>query len=360
MSAFERILHERLPSYIAAAYIQNFFFFALNPDTGYLSKYSTNKISPIAKLMKILRTKSMRFMLSLMLFAMAAFIDSSCSKDSDTFSSENTQTSNNESAQESNSDEVDDLASVALNTQFAASGGRIEAVGDDRLNCDGTTIVKSDGSTASSGTVTITFGPNGCTDGRGNVRKGSIVVAWQGGSWYKPGSTVVITLTNYSINGLGISGTRTLTCTGATGSLTDFTITWTIVAEHTFTWTDGTAARTVNKTKAWHHTATEDTYTISNGPAGAGPAGIAAAGTNRHGKAYTMSITSPLVYLASCVKSNKVFLPVSGTKVLTVTDGTKSAILTVDFGTGTCDNTYTVSVAGQSKTLTAKNDSSGD
>jgi hypothetical protein len=34
--------------------------------------------------------------------------------------------------------------------------------------------------------------------------------------------------------------------------------------------------------------------------------------------------------------------------------------VTIDFGTGTCDNIYTISITGHSKTVTAKNDSSGD
>jgi len=299
-----------------------------------------------------------RLIFSFAFFAMSAFMISSCSKDSDDgFSGENTQTSNNESTQEANSDEVDDLADVALNSQEVASGGRVAGLSDDRLKCDGTTVVFSNVSTdKTSGTVTITFGPNGCTDSRGNVRKGSMVITWSGGRWFKQGSTHSITLTNYSINGLSIAGTRTLTCTSVTGTATEYSITWNIVANHTFTWTDGTATRKVNKTKMWTHSSSEDTYTVSNGPASAGA--NAAEGTNRHGKTYTVNITTPLVYLASCVRANKVFLPVSGVKVLT--DVTKAKALTIDFGTGTCDNSYTVSVDGRSRTLVAKNDDSGD
>jgi hypothetical protein len=302
--------------------------------------------------------KSMRMMLSFVFFAMAAFIISSCNKNADaTFSAENTQTSNNESSQESNSDELDDLAEVALNSQVAASGGRTSSVTDDRLICDGTTIVATNVSTdKSSGTVTITFGPNGCLDKKGNTRKGSIVISWSGGKWYRPGATHTITLNGYSINGLGISGTRTLTTASVTGTLTDFSITWNITANHTFTWTDGTATRTVNKSKTWAHSAAEDTFTITNGPSSAGA--NAAAGTNRHGKEYTMNITAPLVYIASCIKTNKVFLPVSGIKVLI--DVAKAKTLTIDFGTTTCDNTFTVTVDGVTKTLSAKNDSSAD
>jgi hypothetical protein len=296
--------------------------------------------------------------LGAVLFAMASLLVTSCDKSNDPFSSEDTQTSNNESTLDSNSDELDDLAEVALNSQVAASGGRVASISDDRLNCDGTTITFSNvNADKTAGTVTIAFGPNGCTDGRGNVRKGSIDISWQGGKWYSPGATVSITLTNYSINGLGITGTRTLSCSGATGSLTDFTITWSVYADHTFTWpSNETATRKVNKIKAWHHTATEDTYTVSNGSISISK--YAAEGTNRHGKEYTATISTPLVYLASCAHTSRVFLPVSGVK--TLTDTKRSVSLTIDFGTGTCDNTYTVTVNGHSKTLQAKNDDTND
>ena len=294
--------------------------------------------------------KSMKWVASVLLFAMTAFIVSSC-KDSETFSSENAQTSNNESTQEATTDEVDDMAVSALNSGDNA-GGRVQTT-DDRLACATVEVVFDNPDTKVSGTATINFGTSGCTDSRGNVRKGTIVIAWTGGRWFLEGASHTITLTNYSINGVSITGTRTITCTSSTATASGFTITWNVAASHNLTWPDNTtASREVNKTKVWAHTLTEDTFTISNGPGGA----VAAAGTNRHGKVYTMTITTPIVYLRTCAMSNKVFLPVSGVKVVTA----DQRVLTIDFGNGTCDNTFTVTVNGISRTLTAKNDSSGD
>jgi len=276
----------------------------------------------------------------------------SCDDPEDAFSEESVQASNNESTQESTTDELDDLARIALASQDPASGGRISKVTDDRLDCDGTTITFSNVSTdKSSGTATINFGANGCTDNRGNVRKGTVVVEWTGGKWYQEGSVHTITLQNYSINGIGIEGNRTLTCFSVSGTLSAFSIQWNITATHNFTWPDNTnGSRIVNKSKKWDHSASSDVFTISNGPSSEN----AAEGTNRHGVSYTMSITTPLVYNASCIQSNKVFLPVSGVKVFTNVDTGRD--VTIDFGDGGCDNTFVVSYEGGSKTVTAKND----
>jgi len=299
---------------------------------------------------------SIQIVLGIALFGFASVFFSSCKDSEEEFLAENVQASNNESTVEAASDELDDLARFALDAEDPASGGRIRGIQDDRLACDGTTIVFTNVSTdRSSGTATITFGPNGCTDNRGNVRKGTVVVTWEGGKWYEQGSTHTITLQNYSLNNIGIEGTRTLNCFSAEGTLSSFTIQWYLSATHNFSWPDNsTGSRLVNKTKKWEHGPGADTYTISNGPSGDN----AAEGTNRHGTSYTMSITTPLVYKAACVLSSKVFLPVSGVKLFTNVDTEKT--MTIDFGDGTCDNTFTVSVEGASRTITARNDSSGD
>jgi hypothetical protein len=297
--------------------------------------------------------KSLPLTASCLIF-LFALVFPACENPDEAFLEENVQASNNESTLESVTDELDDLARIALDSEEPASGGRIRGTNDNRLDCEGTTITFSSVSgDKTSGTATITFGPNGCTDNRGNVRRGTVVVTWSGGRWYQEGSSHTITLQNYSINGIGIDGTRSLTCFSVSGTLSSFTIQWYLSATHGFTWPDqSTANRLVNKTKRWDHSSGSDTFTISNGPSGDN----AAEGTNRHGTSYTMTITTPLVYNASCVLTNKVFLPVSGVKLFTNVDTEKT--MTLDFGDGTCDNTLVVSVEGASKTITVKNDGS--
>ena len=237
-----------------------------------------------------------------------------------------------------------------------APGGHTLTLTDDRF-CSGTTINFYDvNPDKTSGKAVITFGPDGCTDKKGNIRKGIIKIAWWGGRWFNQGSTVSVTLENYSINDVEITGTRTTICKSFT--MSPLTVTWLLTANHVATWPDGTTStRRINKTRKWEHSNMEDKFTITNGPTAAN----AAEGVNRHGREYKVYITSPLVYLGSCARSSKVFIPVKGEKVITqVTSSGKTKSLSIDYGNGTCDNTYTVTSGALVKTLTCKNDSSND
>jgi hypothetical protein len=111
------------------------------------------------------------------------------------------------------------------------------------------------------------------------------------------------------------------------------------------TYPDGTfALRTANRVRTWNRTLNplEDSWTVTG----------SSSGTNRKGKTYAMTITKALVYKRSCAITNKVFIPVEGTKELTV--DTKK--VTIDYGTGTCDNTVTVTINGKSKDVVATAD----
>jgi hypothetical protein len=278
----------------------------------------------------------------------------SCSKSSDPITSEITQTVNNESTQDAQQDEVDDIAMGQLNVGDGA--GRRTGAGDDRVACAYVTFSGDTTGGKAQGMITIDFDKDangnasttGCTDGRGNTRKGTITIAWSGGRWYKNGSTIDIEMINYSINGVVINGTRGL------NNITTIALqpTWQIVSSVTSTWPDNTTAtRTVTKTRLWDIVNGTVTMTQTTGQASA------AAGTNRHGTTYTVQITTGLVYSETCAFTNKVYLPVSGTKIITI-DINK--MITVDFGSGTCDNTFTIMYDGKSQTLNAKNDSTSD
>ncbi len=296
--------------------------------------------------------KSLKLVAVVFLFAMAAFVIS-CKKDADPFSGEVNQTVNNESTQDAQQDEVDDMASNQLNANDQA--GRVVTTDDGRVSCAKITITNGD--LKGSGTLVIDFNTspngtanaNGCTDAKGNVRKGKITVVWAGGRWFKNGAAYTITLDGYSINGVLIDGTRTLT--NVTNAGAPLLVIWNIVASHTSTWPDGTtASRTVHKTRQWDVVGGKITVTQTGGT------DSAATGTNRHGTSYTVTITQGLVYDIACAIANKVYIPISGTKVIVF----DSKTVTIDFGSGTCDNTFTVSFDGKSKSISAKNDSSND
>ena len=313
------------------------------------------------------KRKSLKLAAGIIMVAVMAFVLSSCNKTTeDTFSAEDSANASNESTTENTTSEVSDMASNVLNgsSQSGSAGGRTEGITDDRLACAGTQY-SATGVTGYGGTIAVTFPADGCKDKKGNVRTGGFTITWSGGKWYTVGSIWTVTFNNYTVNGLAISGTRSHTVTAYTaptsGSV-NFSITSTIQADHTFTWASAssttsaaTAQRSENKTRKWDHTAIEDTYTVTNGPSSVGA--YAASGTNRNKKSWIMNITKPLVYLGSCVKSNKTFIPVSGTKQLVVNGG---KTYTIDYGIGECDNKFTVTVDGKSKDIDAKNDGTGD
>jgi hypothetical protein len=295
------------------------------------------------------KEKSLRMWAAMFLFSMAAFVIS-CTKTADPIAGDVAQTASNESAVTSQTSETDDMAASAL-VKTDAPPARVAntMADDDRFKCATVLYDTASFKTKGSGKITINFG-TGCTDSKGNVRIGKIIIAWSGGRWYSLNAVHSISFSGYSINGVKFSDNdyRTVKCIQASP------LKWTVEAVHNLTWPDATtASRTVHETRQWVHSTTDDKFIISQ-TAGAANA---ASGKNRHAKEYSVQITTPIEYSRACAISNKVFLPVTGVKVITY-DATKT--VTIDFGTGTCDNIYTISITGHSKTVTAKNDSSGD
>jgi hypothetical protein len=277
----------------------------------------------------------------------------------------NQQTANNDAVISILTDEIDDLVSTAFNTNTtlnSAGDGRLEAITDDRLTCSGISITFSgvDPVDEAFGKMTISFPQGGCVDLKGNVRKGTLIVEWTGARWYRTGSAHTITLSNYSVNDIGITGKRTLTVASFNYlSKYSYTVIWDIVADHVMTWPDGSSATvSVTKTRQWDHAAGSETYTYTNPPANFG--NYAMQGTNRHGKDFNISITSPLVYYYySCIKISKNYMPVVGVKVLTNT--TDNVVMTINYGATTqCDNVYVLTINNGSISLHAKNNSSDD
>ncbi len=275
----------------------------------------------------------------------------SCNKADDPFSTEAVQTVNNDATTESQMNETEDMGTSAL-TQADSPGGRMDAsLVDDRFKC---ATFKFD-STANrvSGKVTVDFG-TGCTDSKGNTRKGKIIITWSNGRWYKTGSTITINYSGYSINDVSFSDNDVRTIVNVSSVASP--LTWKVEASHKLTWPDAsTATRTVHHTRQWVRSATitDDKIIISQTVG----ASNAASGTNRHGVGYSVQITTPLEYWRSCAISNKVFRPVKGVRVVTY-DTNK--VVTIDFGNGTCDNSFTISANGHTRTVNAKNDSSSD
>ena len=252
----------------------------------------------------------------------------SCSKDEEGLQTSDASTVTSESVTDTYFEDSDDM-SVGVATDKA---GRIAA--DDRLTC--ATVTLGANSTKSSGTITIDFG-TGCTDPKGNVRKGKINLSYSGGPAGTIGFKVVTTFDGYSINGIKLEGTRTLTLqTPSTQGNISHSI---VLSGGKATWPDGKIAtrecdfdREVNPTAG--------TVTLSEGGT--------ASGVTREEKAYTMIITSSLVYKKECATQG-IYLAAAGTKVIT----SGNHAIAINYGTGTCDKSVTVTIdGGFSRTIT--------
>ena len=296
-----------------------------------------------------------RIKISYLLALMASAFLVSCDGDRFDLSSNDSESVQSEALTDSYSDDADDMSSVALSADDATMSGRVSTTGRrvfkvsdpaKRMDCAEVSIeLAADNSTATpKGTITINFGTTGCTDAKGNVRKGIIRIKYSGRRFIAA-STAETTFDGYSINDVKIEGTRTVTnISGSTESAPKYSF---VLVGGKTSWPDGTfATREVNRTREWIRATTPllDSWIIT---------GIAS-GINRKGNTYSMEITKPLVFKRECESTNKrkEFIAVEGTKKLTV--GEK--VITIDYGDGTCDNKVTITINGTSKEVEVKGD----
>jgi hypothetical protein len=240
--------------------------------------------------------------------------------------------------------DMDDMAGVAINapTETQYSGGRAATtitIEDQRFNCAGIVVTVTPGANSTldtpQGVLTIDFGTTGCADLRGNIRTGKVILTYNGRR-FVPGSTVVTTVDNYTINGIKLEGTRTLTnVSGSTSDAPKFNVVLengkaTLLADGTF------AERESNITWSWIREAnpTNDYLLIDQSSV--------ANGTTRGGREYSVSLTKGLKYKRSCG------IAVEGIKKYVV-DGTKE--ITIDYGSGECDKSVVITVNGVTRSL---------
>jgi hypothetical protein len=264
-------------------------------------------------------------------------------KDEDRLTVQDTQDITEEATTDTYFQDMDDMAGVVIEapTDDQFSGGRSATtitIQDDRMNCNGVviTIVPGEGSTKShpKGVLTVDFGTTGCQDNRGNIRTGKLIFTYDG--WrFQPQSTIVVTAQNYTVNGVKLEGTRTLTnVTGSTDESPKFQA---VLAGGKATFLDGSVAtRESNITWQW-----------SRGSAGVADDELvinpaSASGTTRGGRAYTVTVLEALKYRRSCG------IAVDGIKKY-VLDGSKE--ITIDYGNGTCDRSVTVTVNGVTRNI---------
>lgn len=294
--------------------------------------------------------------LSYYLLALLFVVVVSCS-DKDEFTATDTQSVESEATTDAYFEDTDDMATQAVAANDGATTGSREADISGRSE-GGTT--PNDGRFTGA-TVTLTFasdnqpGTNnihgyividfktGVTDLRGNVRKGKIKIEFIGRKFMLD-SKVITTLDGYYINGIKIEGTRTVTSKPSSSTPIRFDV---AITDGKVIWADGTfATREAFRTLTLTSLSGDFTVSQTDGKL------YAAAGTNRNGKTYQVTITKPLVYKRSCGVSNKISIAVEGTKVLT----TEAKTITIDYGDGTCDRKISLTSNSKSMEVTVNGD----
>lgn len=203
---------------------------------------------------------------------------------------------------------------------------------------DSVTVVPQ--SSNSPGIMTSSFGAGVTLNGK--IRKG-IIVSHFINKYYEYGFSDTITFSHYSENGHSIGGTVILT------RISDSS--FTRISQLTFS-SGGGAVSTYNS-------ATTRTYSFGvNAPGFVIPAvytfnetGVITSHNGSSGSQDTSTIITPLRYLvsAACTLTAGVF-PISGTVNLTSSAQRNGSL--VDYGAGTCDLTFTITVGAVVKTIT--------
>ncbi len=185
--------------------------------------------------------------------------------------------------------------------------------------------------------LTLDFG-TGCVGNDGKTRAGKIVIDYTQRLW-RPGATMTVTLDSFYVDSLHIEGTKTHTNL-ATSFNDPITLNTTLVGGQ-ITWPDGTSAtRTFDRTRTWNRAPNPamDELIITG----------TASGTRRNGVNFTTTILTPKVYRRAC-RAQGIHIAAEGVVEI---QRTGKPTVTVDYGNGSCDTDITLTVNGQSTTIT--------
>lgn len=277
-------------------------------------------------------------------FIGAAALVSSCNEE-DRLTLQDTQDITEEAITDSYFQDMDDMTGVAVGspTETQFNSGRVATttitITDDRFQCAGVVVTIDAGPNSTvdvpSGVITVDFGTTGCTDLKGNIRTGKLIFTYSKRR-FQPGSTVITTTDNYTINGVKLEGTRTLTnVTGSTETSPKFNVT---LANGKATFQDGSIATRISDiTWQWiRGTSVADDYLLIDQSS-------TAEGVTRGGRTYEVSLTKALKFKRFCGG-----IPTEGIKRYLI-DGDKEIV--IDYGDGTCDKALVVTVNGVTRSL---------
>src|SRR5579859_1355757 len=326
----------------------NFFLTPLNLVLYHDSKQQ-NKLKTTMKTRKsVVSFKDVSAVVAAVLVVLA-----SCQKDSNILTAADTQNVNAESASSAYFNEGSDISTIAIGgisaTQYA--GARTEnniaallVSLDERFKCATVTMTYTSTSTKDnpSGIITITFDPN-CLDNHGVRRSGTIIIDYSGKRWM-PGSYFSVH-DNFYRNDVHIEGVDSVITKVSADSTSLGYLQFESILNGKVTFGDGhTITRHHDLTREWFRATlpvNDEWHTLKGGEA---------FGTCRNGT-YIMHITKDLVHKVAC-RAERVFIPVSGTKVITVTNSSnETRQYTINYGDGACDNEITVTINNKEKSI---------
>ncbi|MCB9274706.1 MAG: hypothetical protein H6564_11750 [Lewinellaceae bacterium] len=197
---------------------------------------------------------------------------------------------------------------------------------DPNDDCPTITVTPDDGSFPR--TITIDYGTDGCLGLHGRVRKGVVIVTLTD-SLNNPGAVRTVTFDNFFVDDAQIQGVKALTNEGYNSaglptfsrSVEGASITFpngdvtSWQASHTVVVIGGSDTPQI----------TDNVIEVSGG----------SSGVNRHGVAFTVEITTPLVKSKNCPWVE------SGVKAITTNSRTRM----LDYGDGECDRVATLTFA---------------
>ena len=270
--------------------------------------------------------------LALACFASAALLTSSCNRNNDATPDDITTAE----------DRTEDNSETAMSSDITQMAGPT----DPQATSSPNVISEADFQTrfgacatrtfdANTHTLTINFGPTNCMCPDGRNRRGKIVVRYTTDITTRRAGAVV-TRENYFVNDNQHTATRTFTDLG-NGSFSVAVTNASIIRANgggTHSWT---ASWTFTRTFGFNTPqVSDDVYDVTG----------SSAGTNRNGVGYTTVIVTPLVKRADCFKYF-----VQGTVNIT---NVNNKTMTLDYGSGTCDNVATVTINGHTRTITLR------
>jgi hypothetical protein len=285
-------------------------------------------------------------------FLATAVCVTSCKKKDTTPKDEDTSTASDNNLVESTSSDVD---RIAASSSDIAVGDSLNAfrLGDESV----LTYCASVERDSVNKKIKITFNGQTCADG--HTRSGALIFDYSGSApganfYRNPGFKCVITDSNYVVNGNRVSINKTITNT--TNFSVNPNLTWSISANVSIVKSGGgTIAWNANRVKTLLNTSDTSVYhgqaiPITWSKARIGITG-SATGTTAQGESFTANITSQLVIDWNCSPNPTYpnFHPIIQGK-LEFTPGSK-ATRYIDYGNGTCDATFTVTINGVTFTI---------